>query len=127
MGAQVTSVAPAAHMLELADGHRFVYDKLVSTLPLAATKSLAARDTPNHVRGDEFLRYWLSEHDIEVLDRPIQAYYGDPDEFAAGKRIAAQVGHALQEKFGRAKHAKGAGMRLFQPRLVERSASPSMP
>ena len=32
LGAKVTRIAPAAHLVELADGHRYVYDKLVSTL-----------------------------------------------------------------------------------------------
>ena len=76
------------HLVELADGHRYVYDKLVSTLSLAAIEFLVATDLPRHVRRDESLRYWLSEHDIEVADRAIQDYYGDLDEFAAGKRVA---------------------------------------
>lgn len=127
LGANVTRIAPAAHLLELADGHRYVYDKLVSTLTLAATEQLVTRDLPGHVRRDESLRYWLSEHDIEVVDRTMQDFFGDLDEFAAGRRVADQVGQALAEKFGKARHASVRGTRLFEPRLVRPSVAPSMP
>ena len=73
---------------------------------------------PRHVRRDESLRYWLSDHDIEVVDRTIQDYYGDLDEFAAGKRVADQVGQALATKFGDTGRSSMRGARLFQPRLV---------
>ncbi len=127
MGTHVVRVTPAAHLVELAGGHRIVYDKLVSTLSLAATERLVMRDLPCHVRRDETLRFWLGEHDIEVLDRMIQEYYCDLDEFAAGKRVAAQVGQALAEKYARTKRSKAPGMRLFEPRLVKVSAAPSTP
>jgi hypothetical protein len=118
MGAHVVRVSPSSHLVELADGHRIVYDKLVSTLSLAANELLVASDLPPHVRLDETLRYWLSEHDIEVADRDTQDHYGDLDEFAAGKRIADQVGHALAAKFGNRGRSKLRGTRLFEPRLV---------
>ena len=127
LGATVTRIAPAAHLLELANGHRYVYDKLVSTLTLAATEQLATRDLPGHVRRDETLRYWLSEHDVEVVDQTMQDFFGDLDEFAAGKRVADQIGQALAEKFGKARHASARGTRLFEPRLVRPSVAPSMP
>jgi hypothetical protein len=114
----VVRVAPEAHLLELANGHRIIYDKLVSTLPLYITELLATRDLPAHVRRDETLRYWLSEHDIEVADRTTQDFYGDLDDFAAGKRIAEHLGHSLALKFGGAGHPKPSRTHLFQPRLV---------
>jgi hypothetical protein len=118
LGATVTRIAPAAHLLELADGHRYVYDKLVSTLTLAATEQLATHDLPGHVRRDESLRYWLSEHDVEVVDRTMQDFYGDLDEFAAGRRVAEQIGLAMEAKFGKTSRPGTRGARLFQPRLV---------
>jgi hypothetical protein len=124
MNARVARVVPGEHLVELADGHRIVYDKIVSTLSLMATHVLVMRDLPAHVRRDESLRYWLSEHDVEVVDQVIREYYGDLDEFAAGKRIAAQIGEAMTQKFGKAKRSKARGMRLFEPRLVK--AKPSM-
>ena len=127
MGAHVVRVVPAEHLVELADGHRLIYDKLVSTLSLAAIEQLVAHDLPCHVRLGESLRFWLSEQDIEVLDRMIQEYYGDLDEFAAGKRVAEQVAQALAEKYGKAKRSKAPGKRLFEPRLVGVSAAPHAP
>jgi hypothetical protein len=118
MGAHVIRVSPSLHLVELADGHRIVYDKLVSTLSLAANELLVASDLPPHVRLDETLRYWLSDHDIEVADRATQDHYGDLDEFAAGKRIADQVGQALAMKFARSGRSRMNGPRLFKPRLV---------
>ena len=125
MGAQVVRVSPAAHLVELADGHRFVYDKLVSTLSLAATELLVANDLPKHLCRGESLRFWLGEHDVEVLDQMIQVYYGDADEFAAGKRVGEQIGLALAEKYGKAGRSKARGVRLFEPRLVSASAMPT--
>ena len=117
MNAQVTRVTPASHLLELANGHRYVYDKLLSTLTLADTEALVMHDLPRHVRRDESLRYWLSEHDIELADRAMLEDYGDLDEFAMGKRFADQIGLALALKFGKVRsHVRGT--RLFQPRLV---------
>jgi hypothetical protein len=127
MGAHVVRISPEAHLLELVDGHRFVYDKLVSTLSLTATELLVAHDLPGHVRRDESLRYWLSEQDIEVVDRTAQDQWGDLDEFAAGKRIAHQISHALANKFRNAGCYGARGTRLFEPRLVCASAAPSMP
>ena len=121
LGAEVTRVAPAAHLLELADGHRYVYDKLLSTLSLGATELLVTRDLPCQVRRDESLHYWLSEHDIEVTDRTMQDYFGDLDEFAAGLRMADQIGHALVEKFGKTRRSRAGGNRLFEPHLVTTS------
>ncbi|HEY6125390.1 MAG TPA: hypothetical protein VIV63_12125 [Steroidobacteraceae bacterium] len=118
LGVQVVRVVPAAHLIELADGHRIVFDKLVSTLSLSSTHGLVMYDLPGHVRRDESLRCWLGERDIEVVDRTVREYYGDLDEFAAGKRVAAQIGEAMAEKFGKATQSKVRGVRLFEPRLV---------
>jgi len=127
MGARVVRVSPQARLAELADGHRFVYDKLVSTLPLAATERLVAHDLPGYVSRDESLRFWLGEHDIEVVDRTIQEYYGDVDEFAAGKRVAEQIDQAMAEKYATPKRSNAPGRRLFEPRLVSASAAPLTP
>ena len=124
MNAQVTRVVPAAHLVELADGHRYVYDKLLSTLSLAATEQLVAQDLPQHVRHDESLRYWLRDHDIELADLAMQDHYVDADEFATGKRVADQIGQALSQKFGTAGRSRMRGMRLFEPRLVNASLNP---
>jgi len=118
LGAHVVRVSPAERLVELANGHRYVYDKLVSTLSLAAIEFLVAADLPRHVYRDESLRDWLSEHDIEVADRAIQEYNGDPDDFAAGKRVADQVSQALAAKFNNTRRSRMGGTRLFQPRLV---------
>jgi hypothetical protein len=126
LDAQVIRISPAAHLLELANGHRFLYDKLLSTLSLAATEQLVAQDLPPHVRRDESLRYWLSDHDVETADRATQEQYGDLDAFATGKRFADQIGLALAEKFGKTR-SKARGTRLFEPRLVKASVAPSMP
>jgi hypothetical protein len=118
MDAHVVRISPLANLVELADGHRYVYDKLVCTLSLAAIEILVARDLPSHVRRGATLRFWLSEYDIEVVDRAIQGYHGDADEFAAGKRVADQVGLDLAAKFGKSGRSRFAGGRLFKPRLV---------
>ena len=127
LGAHVVRIVPAEHLLELADGHRFVYDKLLSTLSLPATERLAEHDLPQYVRGDVSLRYWLSDHDIELADQATQDYYGDLDEFETGRRFAEQLGQAVAAKFGGSGRSRTRGARLFQPRLVAASAGHSAP
>ena len=117
LGARVVRISPSMRLIELADGDRFVFDKLISTLSLALMAGLVTHELPCHVRHDESLRYWLSEHDVEVADRATQDYYGDLDEFAAGKRVAEQVGEALMARFRNA--------RLFVPRLVQKASTPA--
>jgi len=118
LDAHVIRVSPTAHLLELADGRQYVYDKLVITLSFAAAEFLVATDLPRQVRRDDSLRYWLSEHDIEVVDRATQDFYGDLDGFAAGQRVAHRIGQALAAKFGNAGRSSMRGPRLFEPRLV---------
>jgi hypothetical protein len=122
LDAHVIRVSPSAHLLELADGHRYVYDKLVSTLSIAAIEFLVATELPRHADRDESLRFWLGEHDIEVVDRATQDFYGDLDGFAAGRRVADKIGQALAAKFGNAGRSRMRGTRLFEPRLVTVSA-----
>lgn len=124
MGAHVMRVVPAAHLVELADGHQYVYDKLLSTLSLAGTERLVTHDLPYHVRRDEFLRDWLSDHDIELADRVTQDEHGDLDEFATGKRFADLMAKALAAKFGNLSRSRARGTRLFEPRLVKGSMKP---
>jgi UDP-galactopyranose mutase len=49
--ADVTEVMPAAHMLALADGRRFRYDKLVSTMPLPELVKIIGKAAPEAVRA----------------------------------------------------------------------------
>jgi hypothetical protein len=119
-GERVLRISPSEHLIELSSGHRIVFDQLLSTLPMPAMARLVMHELPARVRCDEILRYWLGENDIELADRATQEYYGDPDDFAAGKRIAGQIDHALKSKFG-----GGARVgRLFEPRIVR--ASPAI-
>ena len=72
------------------------------------------------------LREWMARDDgpWEVIHSSLDRYL---DELAAGKRVAEQIGQALAEKFGKARHASARGTRLFEPRLVRPSVAPSMP
>jgi hypothetical protein len=117
-GASVVRVSPSLHLLELADGRQFVYDKLLCTVPLPELTSMIAHELASRISHDEFLRGWLAEQDIEVADRPTQVLEGDIDELAAGKRMAARINRALAERFPvcRARHP---GPSLFLPRLVQ--------
>jgi len=123
-GAQVLRISPSEHLLELADGTCFIYDKLLSTVSLSALLRMVLHELPAHVRRDESLRYWLSEHDVESGDRVTRASYGDIDEIAAGKRIADVIGRALANKFQRQGPAFPRD-RLFEPRLVRSRSVPS--
>jgi hypothetical protein len=124
LGSCVVRISPSAHMLELADGHRIIYDKLLSAIPLAALARLVMHEVPGRVRCDEILRYWLGEHDVELADSATQDYFGDLDDFAAGRRVATLIEHALDLKFGRSPGRHGGG-KLFEPRIV--TAAPAMP
>ena len=122
--AQVVRIWPEEHLLELADGARFVYDKLLCTLSLCALAGMVMHEWPGRVRSDETLRHWLSEHDIEVADHATQVYYGDLDDFAAGKRVADDFSEALEAKFRNVGPGKTRG--IFKPRLVRPAAVPAM-
>jgi hypothetical protein len=125
-GSQAVRISPTHHRLELADGRRFIYDKLLCTLSLAAVRPMLAHDLPAHVRRDEALRYWLSAHDIEPADRVTQICHGDVDELAAGKRIADIISRALSGRF----HRQGSSTsrdRLFEPRVVRPEIAPAVP
>ncbi|HEV7609314.1 MAG TPA: hypothetical protein VGO61_18390 [Steroidobacteraceae bacterium] len=121
LGARVVRVSPSQHMVELAGGARFVYDKLLSTISLSSLAGMVMHEIPPHVRRDESLRYWLSEYDIELGDRGTQVSRGDLDDFVAGRRIAGQIGRALAAKFQNAGPAISRGARLFEPRVVPRA------
>jgi hypothetical protein len=128
LGACVIRISPAARLLDLADGRTIHYDKLLSTLSMSTMARLVMHEVPRHVRCDEILRYWLGEHDVELADRATQDYFGDVDDFSAGKRVATQMGHALAMKFGkRSGRTRAHGIRLFEPQLVQKSAAPAMP
>ena len=118
LGSLVVRISPTQRLVELANGVRFVFDKLVSTLSLSTMARLVMQELPGRVRHDESVRYWLSDHDIELADRATQQYYGDLDEFAAGKRVAQQIGEALDLKFRNAGRPSSRGAKLFEPRLV---------
>lgn len=123
-GAIVMRITPSMRLLELSNGDCIVFDKLISTLSLSSMARLVMHELPGRVRHDESLRYWLADHDIEIADRATREYYGDVDGFAAGKRVAEQIGGALSAKFRNAGHSKSRD-RLFVPRLVHEAASPA--
>lgn len=127
LGAWLVRVSPSLRLIELADGTRFIYDKLLCTLPLASMAFLVMPDLPGRVRHDESLRYWLKDHDIEMADRATQASYGDADELAAGKRVADLIADALATKFRAIGHPNARALRLFEPRLVQATAAPASP
>jgi hypothetical protein len=117
--AEVAHVFPSQHRIELGSGDSFVYDKLVTTVPLAELLFMLAGEVPRRIRSDDTLRYWLNARDVEVVDRATQAYYGDENEFSAAKRISDNVRQALSTKFltpPRSFHTRTG--RLFEPRLV---------
>lgn len=119
LGANVVRVSPSLHMLELADGSRFVYDKLLSTVPIVELASLVMHEMASRVSHAEFFSYWLSEYDIEVADRATQICHGDVDEIAAGKRVAALINRSLAGRF----QARRRGSSFFAPRLVKGAAA----
>lgn len=114
----VVRVNPSERLLELEDGARFIYDKMISTIPLAALACLVMHELPGRIRHDASLRYWLQDHDIEVADRATRELYGDVDEFAAGKHVVERIMPGLTEKFRRTSAAGRRHSPLFQPRLV---------
>jgi hypothetical protein len=119
-GATVVRISPSRRLVELADGARFVYDKLLSTVPLMALTEMVLAELPWRIRCDETLRYWLNARDIEVADFATRVCYGDMDEFSAGKRVAAVIKRALADKFRTGTAADASGKRLFEPRIVMR-------
>lgn len=123
LGACVVRVSPSLHMLELADGSRFVYDKLVCTVPLSDLTIMIAHELASRISHDEFLRCWLKEFDIEVVDQANQFCEGDIDELSAGKRIAAHINRGLAERFQASRHSKHRGSHFFEPRLVQASGT----
>ena len=123
LDARVVRVDPATRALELEDGLRFVFDKLISTMPLGALASMVTHELPGRVRNDAALRYWLQDHDIEVGDRVTRELYGDIDEYLAGKHIVERIAPALAEKFRPRGAASRRAAPLFRPRLVARAES----
>jgi len=122
LGAYVVRVSPSLHLLELYDGRRFVYDKLLSTIPLPALTNMVMHEMTSRISNDDSLRYWLGEQDIELADQATQFCQGDVDEIAAGKRVAGNISRALAGRFQANRHSpRGAG--LFRPHLVEAAAT----
>jgi hypothetical protein len=120
LGAQVMRVAPALHLVELADGRRIVYDKLVSSIESIELVGLLDPALPSRIRTHQGLMYWLAARDIELVDDSTQFVYGDMNPFAAGRRVAETVKRALAQKFRPASADCLCGERLFKPRLVPR-------
>jgi UDP-galactopyranose mutase len=50
LGATVTQVVPSKHLVSLADGSSYVYDKLISTMPLPLLVKLIGDEAPARVR-----------------------------------------------------------------------------
>ena len=119
LGANVVRVSPSLHLLELADGSRFVYDKLLSTVPIADLASLVMHEFSSRNFNVEFFGYWLRDYDIELADRATQSCDGDVDEMSAGKRMAEHIKRALAVRF----QARHRGSSLFVPRLVNATAN----
>jgi hypothetical protein len=119
LAANVVRVSPSLHLLELEDGSRFVYDKLLITLPMPDVVGMVMHELTSRISHAEFFRCWLNEYDIEVLDRATQFCEGDIDEIAAGKRAADQINRALAGRF----QAKRRGSSFFEPRLVRATAA----
>jgi len=115
LGANVVRVSPSLHMLELADGSRYVYDKLLSTVPIVELATLVMHELTSQISHAEFFRYWLSEYDIEVADHATQRCEGDIDEISAGKRVAALINRSLVTRFQPRRRGSG----FSAPRLVK--------
>jgi len=118
LGAEVTRIAPAARLVELADGRTIVYDKLVSSIEAIQLIGLLQPELPNRIRTHQGLMYWLAARDIELIDDSTQFLFGDVTPFAAGRRVAGTVMRALAQKFRPAAESFLPGERLFKPRLV---------
>jgi hypothetical protein len=118
LGANVVRISPSLHLLELADGSRFVYDKLLSTLPIAVLANLVMHELSSRNFNVEFLSYWLRDYDIEVADRETRLCQGEVDEMLAGKRMADHIKRALAGRF-QTRHRRSS---LFVPRLVQGTA-----
>ena len=50
LNARVTDVVPSKRLLVLADGTRYVYDKLISTMPLSALVGLIGEEAPERIQ-----------------------------------------------------------------------------
>jgi hypothetical protein len=124
-GACVARVSPSIHMLELTDGSRFVYDKLLCTIPLSALTEMLMHELARRIAHDDSLRFWLSEHDIEVADQATQFCQGDIDEITAGKRVAALINRALTGRFQSNSLAIRRGPSFCFPRLVSDNTPPT--
>jgi hypothetical protein len=118
LGVYVTRIAPAAHLVELADGRTIVYDKLVSSIESVQLIGLLQPELPSRIRTHQGLMYWLAARDIELVDDSTQFVYGDVTPFAGGRRVAQTVQRALAQKFRPASEAFLRGEQLFKPRLV---------
>jgi len=118
LGARVTRIAPAARLVELADGRAIIYDKLVSSIESIQLIGLLQPELPNRIRTHQGLMYWLAARDIELVDDSTQFVYGDVTPFAGGRRVAQTVQRALAQKFRPASAAFLQGEKLFKPRLV---------
>jgi hypothetical protein len=118
LATRVTALMVHERRLEVSTGESFVYDKLVSTLPLERLQTLIVDTTPGRLRSDEAWRYWLNARDIELLDSSARLQAGDVDGQAAGKRVADTIRGAIALKFASksALDARQAG--LFHPRIV---------
>lgn len=125
LGAQVLRITPAVHRVELADGRTIMYDKLVSSVDAIVLIGLLQPALPERIRTHQGLMYWLAARDIEMIDDSTQFLYGDPDSFAAGRRVAETVKRALAQKFRPASESFSSGEKLFKPQLV-RTPSPGV-
>jgi hypothetical protein len=115
---RVSRILPAARRVEFEDGTAIVYDKLVSSIPAADLVGILHPGVPGRIRSHQGLMYWLSARDVELLDSTTQFLLGDPNPFAAGRRVAETVQRALAQKFRPPSDVFVQGEKLFVPRLV---------
>jgi hypothetical protein len=119
LATRVTALDVRERRLEVSSGESFVYDKLVSTLPLEALQILIVDTTPGRLRSDESWRYWLNARDIELLDSSARLQAGDIDGQAAGKRVADAIRGAIAMKFSSKSALDDRPAGLFHPRIVQ--------
>jgi hypothetical protein len=118
LGARVIRIETAAHSVELSDGRKIVYDKLISGIQAVELAGLLHPPLPQRIRTHQGLLYWLAARDVELIDESTQFLFGDVNSFAAGRRVAETVKRALAQKFRPAAEAFLPGAKLFEPRLV---------
>jgi glycine/D-amino acid oxidase-like deaminating enzyme len=124
LGVRLTSVHVSERRLEISTGESFVYDKLVSTLPMDAFKRLIAGEAPARLNSAESWRHWLNARDVELLDELTQRMRGDLDGQDAGRRIAESIQVAMTMKYSTRAAFRNRSAGLFRPKIVASNSFP---